>query len=172
MIKKAWLVGALVLFVGVASAQVEKRSAPDPKKVPAKSAGSLYKSAIAPTPIIISECDITGGGNCRVQVTVVEGCKPKANPPLVKIRGKLSNPPSKLVWQVGGGWEFHATQGISFKTPEGQKVFTNCAQTAGTPSEFSCDNSHAAGYYDYGIKVVKGSQTCEHDPGAWNTPVP
>ena len=176
MTKKAWLFGALVLSIGVASAQVtQKKDAPDPKKTPAKSAPSpLWKSAVAPKPIKVFECDVTApGNNCGVTVTVTEGCVPKANPPVVKIRGKLSNPPSKLVWRVAGGWQFHATQGIEFKTPDGQKVFTGCARSpAPNLDEYSCDNSHVQGYYEYNIKVVKGDRTCSVDPGAWNTPVP
>ena len=173
--KKAWLYGALLLCAGIASAQVTQK-APDPapkKPGSAKSAPSpLWKSGVSPKTIVFGECDVTGPGqNCKVQVTVAAKCQIKASPDIVKIRGKLSSP-SKVLWQVGGGWEFDEKLGIEFKTADGKKVFPNCARSATNKDEFSCDNTHTAGLYDYNIRVTKDGETCYYDPGAWNTPVP
>ena len=179
MTKKAWLCGALAIFVGMACAQT-KQEAPkvDPKKYPAKSSPTraLLRDAIAPLPIEIGECDLTSPGkNCKIQVRVVgDDCKKlKAKPDVAKITAKLSGPPSKLIWEAQDGWVFDEKAGIGFKSPDAAKVFTNCARApAPDTNVFICDNSGTSGYYAYGITVTKGKSTCTFDPGAWNTPVP
>lgn len=156
---KGYLGAVLILSLLAGPAHPQTKA---PAKKEAFSIGALIKSA---SPLLaMKSCTATAGGSCIVKITVDDKCasKPVADPPVIQV-----NPGVHIIWMVTGGtWEFDPNDGISFKKSD--PPFEG--KLRDSPKVFHWQSKADAagkGYFAYNIKLKKGEQVCEVDPGVW-----
>lgn len=174
MTKKGCLLGALLLSLSLAvaaadppkptSASTSREAAAKEKgsaKVGAASIEMLRKSAAKTVKVQPTQCTAAAGGHCVVTLAVNANCRLEPSDPEliipqgVKVYLTITTP----------GWKFDPANGLKFKNPKAP--FSSALHNDTTWVVEPAANTAGQGRFPYALKVTKGAEACESDPGYW-----